>query len=94
MDENFLKELLRRAKEDGIERWVVAGIILRDSKILLLKRKPDDFLGNIFELPSGKVEDKETLLDALHREVEEETGLKIKKILGYVTHFDLSLIHI
>lgn len=82
------KILVKEAKELDINRYVVGAIVLRDSKILLLERPKDDFMGGIYELPSGKVEKGETLNVALAREVEEETGLTIESIIRYVGHFD------
>ena len=63
-------------------------VIPKGSLILLLKRPKDDFMGGIYELPSGKVEDNESLDAAVYREVEEETGLKVKEIKKYLGHFD------
>ncbi|MFD0347223.1 NUDIX hydrolase [Kitasatospora aburaviensis] len=37
---------------------------------------------------SGTVEAGETILDALHRETAEETGLAIEQVTGYIGHFD------
>jgi 8-oxo-dGTP diphosphatase len=76
------------AKRSGINRYVVAAIITRNSEVLLLRRPESDFMGGIYELPSGKVEEDESLGDALYREVEEETGLKVKKIGRHLGHFD------
>src|SRR5262249_11493079 len=50
-------------------------------------RSDDDFMGGIFELPSGKVED-ETLDEALRREVKEETALDVSAIRDYLGSFD------
>ncbi|KAL6807983.1 NUDIX hydrolase domain-like protein [Trichoderma sp. SZMC 28013] len=51
--------------------------------ILLLKRAPHEpYFPNVFELPSGKVDLSDpTLKHALVREVKEETGLDVTKIL-------------
>ncbi len=80
--------LVKEAQALGINRYVVGAIILRDSKILLLERAKDDFMGGIYELPSGKVEKGETLAVALAREVQEESGLLLAQIIRYVGHFD------
>ncbi|GAA4574427.1 NUDIX domain-containing protein [Planotetraspora kaengkrachanensis] len=53
---------------------MVGAIVHHDGDVLLLERVPDDFLGGIEELPSGGVEDGETLIGALAREPAEEIG--------------------
>ncbi len=88
MDKISYKNLIREAQESGINRYVVGAVIQRDSSVLLLERHKDDFMGGIYELPSGRVEDGESLDIALYREVEEETGLKIREIKMYLGHFD------
>jgi ADP-ribose pyrophosphatase YjhB (NUDIX family) len=58
----------------------VSGAIFRDSKVLLVRRARSPGKG-FYSLPGGRVEFGESLHTALHREVDEETGLKIH-ILG------------
>jgi 8-oxo-dGTP diphosphatase len=86
--DDIIKSLAENALKEGIQRFVVGAVIMKDSKFLLLQRPKDDFMGGIFELPSGKVEENEKLDIALKREVKEETGLEIEKILRYLGHFD------
>lgn len=88
MEKSDYEELVMKAKEQDVNRFVVGAVIVDHSKFLLLQRPKDDFMGGIYELPSGKVESGEELDEALHREVEEETGLKIKKIIKYISYFD------
>ena len=59
------------------------GVIIREGKILLIKRKNEPFKGK-WALPGGFVEYGERVEDTVIREVLEETGLKtsIKKIFG------------
>ena len=51
----------------------VKGIVRKDDLFLVLV-KPD----GILDLPGGRVENGETNEAALHREIDEETGLKVE----------------
>src|SRR5438046_6795013 len=58
----------------------VSGAIFRDGKVLLVRRARSPGKG-FYSFPGGRVEFGESLHAALHREVDEETGLRIE-ILG------------
>ena len=58
----------------------VSAAIFRDGKVLLVRRARSPGKG-FYSLPGGRVEFGESLHTALHREVDEETGLRIE-ILG------------
>ena len=64
-------------------RLTVDGAILKDKKILLIKRKNEPYKGK-WALPGGFVEYGEKVEDTAVREVYEETGLKtkIRDIIG------------
>ena len=55
----------------------VSAAIFRDGKILLVRRAKSPARG-FYLLPGGRVEFGETLHAALHREVAEETALKVE----------------
>jgi len=55
----------------------VSGAIFRDGRILLVRRARSPANG-FYSLPGGRVEFGESLHTALHREIDEETGLKIE----------------
>jgi 8-oxo-dGTP diphosphatase len=55
----------------------VSAAIFRERKILLVRRARSPGKG-VYSLPGGRVEFGETLHAALHREVAEETSLKIE----------------
>jgi 8-oxo-dGTP diphosphatase len=80
--------LVAEAEDAGIDRLVVGAVIAGAGKVLLLLRREDDFMPGIFELPSGKVETGESLLEALAREVAEETGLVVTGVDAYLGAFD------
>lgn len=89
LDTAFLEDLAHAAERDGITKTVVGAVIAdNDGKVLLLHRSADDYLGGLWELPSGGVDDGEDLIEALHREVAEETGLTVTAVGGYLGHFD------
>lgn len=82
------KNIEEQAKKDGIERFVVGAVIVNKDSILFVRRAQDDFMGGIYELPSGKVDFGESLTEALKREILEETNLVIKDIIGLCDTFD------
>ncbi len=55
----------------------VSAAIFRDGKVFLVRRARSPARGR-YSLPGGRVEFGETLHAALHREVDEETALKIE----------------
>jgi 8-oxo-dGTP diphosphatase len=57
----------------------VSAAVFRDDRILLVRRARSPAKG-FYSLPGGRVEFGETLHAALHREVDEETALKIEII--------------
>lgn len=60
-------------------RVAVKAFIIKDNKLLVLKRASDDIQSpNIWEIPGGRLELGEDPILGLMREVREETGLYIK----------------
>ncbi|MGZ7130466.1 MAG: NUDIX domain-containing protein [Halobacteriota archaeon] len=55
----------------------VDAVIVKDGKIMLIKRKEEPFQGQ-YALPGGFVEYGETVEAALRREIREETGLVVE----------------
>jgi len=72
----------------GVDKFAVGAVVMHEEQVLLLRRRSDDFMGGIYELPSGTIEQGEDPVTALLREVEEETGLRISDVLGVVSDFD------
>lgn len=58
---------------------VVSCFLEHDGKILLLKRLDSKSQGSKWGLPAGKMEKGETSIDAVRREIMEETGILIDK---------------
>ncbi len=65
---------------------VVDAMVVKDNKILLVKRAPNLLNGNKYGLIGGFMDRDETLKEAVIREALEETGyrVKVKKLLGIV----------
>ncbi|WP_335982870.1 NUDIX domain-containing protein [Streptomyces sp. CA2R106] len=84
----FVAGLAADAEAAGITRFVAGAVINHDGRTLLVRRNPDDYMGGMWEVPSGTVEAGETILDALFRETAEEVGLIINQVTGYIGHFD------
>lgn len=86
---DFKKDIVEKAKSEGIIKNVVGAVIMNENnEVLILERKKDDFMGGISELPSGNLELGETIEDGMLREVKEETNLDVKNISKYINSFD------
>jgi 8-oxo-dGTP diphosphatase len=66
---------------------VAAGLILRsDGKLLLGQRPEGKPWAGWWELPGGKLEPGETVLQALARELDEELGIQVTEATRWVTY--------
>jgi mutator protein MutT len=62
-------------------------IINNKNEILLAKRNEEEEGKGLWSIPGGGPENEETFDDALHREIEEELGCKIKHYKYFKSYF-------
>lgn len=66
------------SREIGLTKvHAVAGILLRNGKMLIAERPPGKPYSGYWEFPGGKIEAQESGKAALHRELQEELGIEI-----------------
>ena len=88
------------SEETSRRRKLVVAALVRDpsGRTLLSRRRDDQPMGGLWELPGGKVEEGESPVEALAREVEEELGVgcHVGSIFDVVFHryqaFDLLML--
>ena len=74
---------------------VAVGVVFRNKKMLITRRKPEGLLGGLWEFPGGRVKDGETPEEACIREIKEEVGLTVTlpcfltRIRHTYTHFKI-----
>ena len=67
---------------------IVVGIIWKDNKIIITKRKPNQLLGGLWEFPGGKMKKNEFPEECIKREIKEEININIEinNYLGQIKH--------
>ena len=67
---------------------VAAGLVFRQSRLLISQRLPNKHLVGLWEFPGGKVEPGETFESCLARELQEELGIQVEvgELLDELTH--------
>ena len=67
---------------------VTAGVVVRDGKVLVAKRKKGSHLEGLWEFPGGKLEPNESPEECLARELKEElgVGVRVGKVQEVVYH--------
>ena len=82
-------QILADYSNRGVVRFVAGAVMVRARpvQVLVLRRVGDDEYGGIEELPSGAVEGSETFGQALHREVLEETGVRVQTVGQFLFDF-------
>jgi len=62
---------------------VAAGLIQRDGRYLIARRKPGSHLAGFWEFPGGKREAGESLTECLQRELFEELSIRVDLPIPY-----------
>lgn len=95
---NTINDLPVKAKAKPVPHHNIAvGVIWKDDKLLIGKRKADQMLGGLWEFPGGKQKEKESLQDTVIREIKEETSLDVEiekqycSIKHAYSHFKITL---
>ena len=82
------KEVLNAIENFKNEVKVVNAIIKNsEGKFLIIKRDAQGLHQNKWAFPGGVMEKGETTIEALEREILEETGLKIKRIVKKISEY-------
>lgn len=91
IDRSFSDTKLRnKAAADGITHLSTGVAVCRDIKVLMVRRAESDSLPGNYEMPGGGVDEGETILEGALREVMEETGLIVSKVISTFEGFDYS----
>jgi mutator protein MutT len=71
---------LEKPTDFNLRFEIVSCFCEYSGKIVLLQRHDHKSEGNTWGVPAGKLDENETLKQAIKRELEEETGIKAKKL--------------
>lgn len=93
-----IAEFPRRIKRPATPEYHIAvGVVFKNGRILITRRKPEGLLGGLWEFPGGKVRPHESAEAACIREIKEEVNLAIgidshlSRVRHAYTHFKIRM---
>lgn len=87
----------RRQSRPVPEHHIAVGVVRRNGRLLITRRKSEGLLGGLWEFPGGKVREGEAAVDACVREIAEEVNLQVKaldfltRVKHAYTHFRIRM---
>ena len=84
------KEIKKQAEIEGVTHFASGVAVIKEGKLLIVRRVINDFLGGNYEIPGGGIENGETFIEGATRELKEETNLNIKDVITLFDGFDYS----
>ncbi|WP_147568502.1 NUDIX hydrolase [[Clostridium] dakarense] len=79
-NEEELKEVYLKNKEDKIDAVVICALHKSENKLVIIKQFRVPINDYIYELPAGLVDNDEDIESTVRRELKEETGLDLLEI--------------
>jgi A/G-specific adenine glycosylase len=86
---------MKEQKKPIPELHIVVGVVMKNGRILITRRRPDGLLGGLWEFPGGKIRAEEDPQAACLREIKEETHLTVSiarhltRVKHAYTHFKI-----
>ena len=74
------------------EHHIAVGVIRKDGRVLITRRKESGLLGGLWQFPGGKVQEGESPEEACRREIAEEVNLSVG-VTGFITRVDHAYSH-
>jgi A/G-specific adenine glycosylase len=82
-----------RAPRKPVPHYHIAiGVVEKDRRVLITRRKDSGLLGGLWEFPGGKVRSGEAAADACKREIREEVNLEVE-VTDYLTRVEHAYTH-
>jgi A/G-specific adenine glycosylase len=92
----WVAEYPKRVKQPSPPVYPIAvGVVFKNSRVLITRRKPEGLLGGLWEFPGGRIQNGETPADACIREIKEEVNLTVEieawltRVKHAYTHFKI-----
>jgi A/G-specific adenine glycosylase len=76
---------------------IAVGVVVRNTRVLITRRKPEGLLGGLWEFPGGRLENGEDPETACVREIKEEVNLNVRvdrfltRVRHAYTHFKIDM---